>query len=97
MLSALISSGHSYPAMHLAVQLAHQRSVLLGPLVDYITNFVIYPIFLWAQTISSPYWAYKIYLIGANVLWQFFIFIMKDLPSVPPDAETSRYGDKLES
>ena len=33
MLSALISSGHSYPAMHLAVQLAHQRSILLGPLV----------------------------------------------------------------
>src|SRR6266496_4568507 len=33
MLSALISTGHSYPAMPLAGQLAHQRSVHSGPLV----------------------------------------------------------------
>jgi hypothetical protein len=33
MLSAVISAGRSYPAMHLAVQLAHQRSVHPGPLV----------------------------------------------------------------
>ena len=33
MLSALIPSKHSYPAMLLAEQLAHQRFVLLGPLV----------------------------------------------------------------
>ncbi len=33
MLSALISSGHSYPALHLAAQLVHQRSVQPGPLV----------------------------------------------------------------
>ena len=33
MLSALILSGHSYPAMPLARQLAHQRSVLSNPLV----------------------------------------------------------------
>ena len=33
MLSALIRSGHSYPAMPLARQLAHQRSVLSNPLV----------------------------------------------------------------
>ena len=33
MLSALISSEHSYPAMHLTVQLEHQRFVKLGPLV----------------------------------------------------------------
>src|SRR5690554_2034797 len=33
MLSALIHSAHSYPAMHLAIQPAHQRYVQLGPLV----------------------------------------------------------------
>src|SRR5687767_8927918 len=33
MLSAVILSGLSYPAMHLAVQPEHQRSVHLGPLV----------------------------------------------------------------
>src|ERR1700741_667029 len=31
--SAVISAGRSYPAMPLARQLAHQRSVHLGPLV----------------------------------------------------------------
>jgi hypothetical protein len=33
MLSALIRSGHSYPALHLAAQPVHKRSVHLGPLV----------------------------------------------------------------
>ena len=33
MLSALILSRRSYPAMHLAVQLEHQRSLIPGPLV----------------------------------------------------------------
>ena len=33
MLSAVIHPGLSYPALHLAVQLAHQRSVHPGPLV----------------------------------------------------------------
>ena len=33
MLSALIPSKHSYPAMRLAAQLAHQRFVQRGPLV----------------------------------------------------------------
>ena len=33
MLSALISTERSYPAVHLAVQLANQRFVQLGPLV----------------------------------------------------------------
>ena len=33
MLSALIWSKHSYPAMHLAAQLVHQRLVQPGPLV----------------------------------------------------------------
>ena len=33
MLSAVIRSRHSYPAMHLAVQLVDQRSVHSGPLV----------------------------------------------------------------
>ena len=33
MLSAFIRSEHSYPAMHLAVQLEHQRFVQLSPLV----------------------------------------------------------------
>ena len=33
MLSAFIRSGHSYRALHLAVQLAHQRSVRPSPLV----------------------------------------------------------------
>ena len=33
MLSVLISSKHSYPALHLAAQLVHQRFVQLGPLV----------------------------------------------------------------
>ena len=33
MLSALIQSAHSYPAMHLAIQPVHQRCVQLGPLV----------------------------------------------------------------
>src|SRR4030043_607498 len=33
MLSAVIPSRRGYPAMHLAVQLAHQRSVHPGPLV----------------------------------------------------------------
>ena len=33
MLSALIPSAHSYPAMHSAAQLVHQRCVQHGPLV----------------------------------------------------------------
>ena len=33
MLSAVISSAHSYPAMHLAIQPVHQRCVHSGPLV----------------------------------------------------------------
>ena len=33
MLSALIPSGHSYPALRLTPQPEHQRSVILGPLV----------------------------------------------------------------
>ena len=33
MLSAVIPSGHGYPALHLAAQPAHQRSVHPGPLV----------------------------------------------------------------
>src|SRR3979409_978970 len=33
MLSAVIPSGHGYPAMRLAAQLVHQRSVHPGPLV----------------------------------------------------------------
>jgi hypothetical protein len=33
MLSALILSRHSYPALHLAAQLEHQRSLIPGPLV----------------------------------------------------------------
>src|SRR5215510_11887625 len=33
MLSALIRSQHSYPAVHLTIQLVHQRLVRLGPLV----------------------------------------------------------------
>ena len=33
MLSALILSRHSYPALHLAVQPEHQRSLIPGPLV----------------------------------------------------------------
>ncbi len=33
MLSAVIQSGHSYRAFHLAVELADQRSVHFGPLV----------------------------------------------------------------
>src|SRR5579875_480778 len=33
MLSALLLSGHSYPALAQATQLAHQRSSPLGPLV----------------------------------------------------------------
>ena len=33
MLSALIRPGHSYPALHLAAQPVHKRSVHLGPLV----------------------------------------------------------------
>ena len=33
MLSALILTAHSYPALHLAAQLVHKRCVHLGPLV----------------------------------------------------------------
>ena len=33
MLSAVIPSRHSYPAVHLAVEPVHQRSSLSGPLV----------------------------------------------------------------
>ena len=33
MLSALISSAHGYAAMHLTIQLPHQKCVFLGPLV----------------------------------------------------------------
>ena len=42
MLSALILTGHSYPALHLAVQLVHHRSVRPGPLVlrSYPLNFL---------------------------------------------------------
>src|SRR5215831_14932472 len=38
MLSALILSGHSYPAVTLARQLAHQRSSHFGPLVLKVTS-----------------------------------------------------------
>ena len=41
MLSAVIHSQHSYPAVHLAVQLVDQRSVHPGPLV-LGTNLVKY-------------------------------------------------------
>jgi len=39
MLSALIRSRLSYPAMLLAEQLAHQRSVQPGPLVKFLLYF----------------------------------------------------------
>ena len=47
MLSAVILSRHSYPAMLLAEQQVDQRSVHPGPLVTYI------PLFLGVQTIPS--------------------------------------------
>lgn len=48
MLSAVIRSEHSYPAVPLAGQQVHQRSVRSGPLVTYIH------LSLGVQTISSP-------------------------------------------
>src|ERR671923_397953 len=33
MLSAVITTGHRYPALHLAAQLGHERAVRPGPLV----------------------------------------------------------------
>ena len=47
MLSALIHSEHSYPAVHLAVQLVDQRFVHPGPLVVNITG-------LFHQLYASP-------------------------------------------
>ena len=69
MLSALIYSVHSYPAMPLVEQLAHQRYVHPGPLVlginplkfpdvhsGYNPNCLtrVIPLLLMARTISSP-------------------------------------------
>lgn len=58
MLSAVITSRHSYPAVLLAEQQVDQRSVHPGPLVVSHTLPVfgrcIHPLFLGAQTISSP-------------------------------------------
>src|SRR5215475_15201522 len=41
MLSALLRSGHSYPAVGMAPQLAHQRSSHLGPLVLKMTSLTL--------------------------------------------------------
>ena len=70
MLSAVISARRSYPAMPLARQLAHQRSVHSGPLVlgaaplkppapavdrDRTVSRVLYPLFPEAQTIAPSF------------------------------------------
>ena len=47
MLSAFISTAHSYPAVHLAIQQVHQRCVRLGPLTwDSITGDTSYKIYM---------------------------------------------------
>ena len=70
MLSALIGSRLSYPAVLLAEQLVHQRSVPSGPLVKMFLYF--YKLRLYLLPIS-----------GANMLWQFKVLIIKHLPSYP--------------
>ncbi len=46
MLSAVIRSRHSYPAMLLAEQQVDQRSVLSGPLVIFLPGFPEYRLYL---------------------------------------------------
>lgn len=70
MLSAVIKTRHSYPAMPLARQQVDQRSVHPGPLVVFI------PLFTGAQTISSSVFAIMqnedvgILPIGAVILYE---------------------------
>ena len=74
MLSALICSAHSYPAMPLVRQLVHQRCVHSGPLVlridplkfpnvhsGYKPNCLtrVIPSLLMARTISSSFFTYR--------------------------------------
>ena len=65
MLSALITTEHSYPAMLLAEQLVHQRFVHPGPLVtfSYITISVDY-IFTLLVLAKVGYW----HIIAVNFI-----------------------------
>ena len=65
MLSAVIPSGHSYPAMLLAEQPVHQRSSLSGPLVTYSH------ITMCADYIFTRPKSLKQLGLGVGVLWQF--------------------------
>ena len=57
MLSAVIATRHSYPAVPLAGQLVDQRSVHPGPLVaiNWLIAQLMFPLFPGAQTISSSF------------------------------------------
>ena len=70
MLSALIGTVHSYPAVPLAGQLVHQRYVHLGPLVTYSH------ITMSADYIFTPVKS-RLRSRGAGVLW-----MLKSIPSL---------------
>ena len=74
MLSAVIHSEHSYPAVPLARQPVDQRFVHPGPLVVNTKLFSIYPLFLGAQTIPSPF-PYEQWTKGQHVISQVCQFL----------------------
>ena len=85
MLSALIPSGHSYPAVLLVKQLVHQRSVHFGPLVTYspITRSVDY-IFIQTLGFRSKTIPLDFYYLESAY---YSLFLKKNLPF-----RVSRYG-----
>jgi hypothetical protein len=84
MLSALIPSIHSYPAIHLVAKPVDQRYVQPSPLVDYTTHYCVLRLYLHPSIRME--W-------GVGMLWR-----LKSTPSVQRyfliPAGTSRYGVK---
>ena len=68
MLSALIPSIHSYPAIHLVAKPVDQRYVQPSPLVDYTTHYCVLRLYLHPSIHME--W-------GVGILWR-----LKSTPSV---------------
>src|SRR5580692_11491609 len=68
MLSALIPSIHSYPAIHLVAKPVDQRYVQPSPLVDYTTHYCVLRLYLHPSIRMEG---------GVGILWR-----LKSAPSV---------------
>ena len=102
MLSDLIHSRHSYRAVQLALEPVHQRSVHSGPLVTSSNQIILIktiPLFLGAQTISSPFSNIKIRTKGWHITDIRCHFLRNDSSyislSVGLKPRISRYGVNL--